>query len=30
MWPGVKIFVTVTVYNLVGEGFRDAFDSRLG
>ena len=26
VWPGVMIFVTVTVYNLVGEGLRDALD----
>jgi len=29
VWPGVMIFVTVTVYNLVGEGLRDALDPRL-
>lgn len=29
IWPGVMIFVTVTVYNLVGEGLRDALDPRL-
>jgi ABC-type dipeptide/oligopeptide/nickel transport system permease subunit len=28
-FPGVMIFVTVTVYNLVGEGLRDALDPRL-
>jgi ABC-type dipeptide/oligopeptide/nickel transport system permease subunit len=28
-WPGVMIFVTVTVYNLAGEGLRDALDPRL-
>ena len=28
-WPGVMIFMTVTVYNLVGEGLRDALDPRL-
>ena len=29
VWPGVMIFITVTVYNLVGEGLRDALDPRL-
>jgi len=29
IWPGVMIFVTVTVYNLVGEGLRDALDPRM-
>jgi len=29
VWPGVMIFVTVTMYNLVGEGLRDALDPRL-
>ena len=28
-WPGFMIFATVTVYNLVGEGLRDALDPRL-
>jgi len=28
-FPGLAIFVTVTVYNLVGEGLRDALDPRL-
>jgi len=28
-FPGAAIFVTVTIYNLVGEGFRDAIDPRL-
>ena len=28
LWPGVMIFVTVTIYNLVGEGLRDAMDPR--
>ena len=28
-WPGVMIFLTVTLYNLVGEGLRDALDPRL-
>jgi peptide/nickel transport system permease protein len=29
VWPGVLIFFAVTVYNLVGEGLRDALDPRL-
>lgn len=29
IFPGLAIFVTVTVYNLVGEGVRDAIDPRL-
>jgi ABC-type dipeptide/oligopeptide/nickel transport system permease subunit len=28
-FPGIMIFMTVTVYNLVGEGLRDALDPRL-
>jgi len=28
-FPGIAIFLTVTSYNLVGEGFRDAADPRL-
>jgi peptide/nickel transport system permease protein len=28
-FPGVAIFLTVTSYNLVGEGLRDASDPRL-
>ena len=28
-FPGVAIFVTVTAFNLVGEGLRDAMDPRL-
>ena len=28
-WPGFMIFLTVTIYNLVGEGLRDALDPRL-
>lgn len=28
-FPGLAIFVTVTAFNLVGEGFRDAMDPRL-
>ena len=29
LFPGFAIFLTVTAYNLVGEGFRDATDPRL-
>lgn len=29
LFPGVAIFVTVTAFNLVGEGLRDAIDPRL-
>lgn len=29
LFPGLAIFITITVYNLVGEGFRDAMDPRL-
>lgn len=29
VFPGLAIFVTVTAYNLVGEGLRDAMDPRL-
>ncbi|HET6226304.1 MAG TPA: ABC transporter permease [Bacteroidia bacterium] len=29
IFPGFAIFVTVTVYNLLGEGLRDALDPRL-
>jgi len=29
IFPGMAIFITVTAYNLVGEGFRDAIDPRL-
>ena len=29
IWPGFMIFATVTIYNLVGEGLRDALDPRL-
>ncbi len=29
IFPGVAIFVTVTAFNLVGEGLRDAMDPRL-
>ena len=28
-WPGFMIFLTVTIYNLVAEGLRDALDPRL-
>jgi peptide/nickel transport system permease protein len=29
VFPGLAIFLTVTSYNLIGEGFRDAADPRL-
>lgn len=29
LFPGLSIFLTVTAYNLVGEGLRDAIDPRL-
>jgi peptide/nickel transport system permease protein len=29
VFPGLAIFITVTVYNLAGEGLRDAIDPRL-
>ncbi len=29
IFPGLAIFITVTAYNLVGEGLRDAIDPRL-
>ena len=29
VYPGAAIFITVTVYNLAGEGLRDATDPRL-
>jgi peptide/nickel transport system permease protein len=29
LFPGLPIFFTVTIYNLVGEGLRDALDPRL-
>jgi ABC-type dipeptide/oligopeptide/nickel transport system permease subunit len=29
LMPGLAIFVTVTAFNLVGEGLRDAIDPRL-
>ena len=29
IFPGLFIFITVTIYNLIGEGLRDALDPRL-
>ena len=29
VFPGLAIFITVTIYNLIGEGLRDAMDPRL-
>ena len=29
LFPGIAIFVTITAYNLVGEGLRDAIDPRM-
>lgn len=29
VFPGLAIFITVTVYNLIGEGMRDALDPKL-
>lgn len=29
VFPGIFIFITVTVYNLIGEGMRDALDPKL-
>jgi peptide/nickel transport system permease protein len=29
IYPGLAIFITVTVYNLIGEGLRDALDPKL-
>jgi peptide/nickel transport system permease protein len=29
IFPGLLIFITITAYNLVGEGLRDALDPRL-
>jgi peptide/nickel transport system permease protein len=29
VYPGIAIFITVTVYNLIGEGLRDALDPKL-
>jgi len=26
LFPGLAIFITVTLYNLIGEGLRDAID----
>ena len=27
--PGVAIFITVTMYNLLGDGLRDALDPKM-
>lgn len=29
MYPGLAIFITITIYNLIGEGLRDALDPKL-
>ena len=29
VFPGAAVFITVTVFNLVGDGLRDAMDPRL-
>jgi peptide/nickel transport system permease protein len=29
VFPGLCIFITVTTYNLIGEGLRDALDPKL-
>lgn len=29
LFPGIAIFITVTVYNLIGEGMRDALDPKM-
>ncbi len=29
IFPGIAIFLTITIYNLIGEGLRDALDPRL-
>jgi peptide/nickel transport system permease protein len=29
LFPGLAIFITITVYNLIGEGLRDALDPKL-
>lgn len=29
VFPGIAIFITITIYNLIGEGLRDALDPRL-
>ena len=29
LFPGIAIFITITVYNLIGEGLRDALDPKL-
>lgn len=29
IFPGIAIFITITIYNLIGEGLRDALDPKL-
>jgi len=29
LFPGLAIFLTITAYNLIGEGLREAIDARL-
>jgi peptide/nickel transport system permease protein len=29
IFPGIAIFITVTIFNLIREGFTDALDPRL-
>jgi peptide/nickel transport system permease protein len=29
LFPGLAIFLTITAFNIIGEGVRDAVDSRL-
>jgi glutathione transport system permease protein len=29
LWPGLVIFLTLTAFNLFGQGLRDAMDPRL-
>jgi peptide/nickel transport system permease protein len=29
LFPGLAIFITITAYNLIGEGLREAIDARL-
>lgn len=29
LFPGIAIFITITIYNLIGEGLRDALDPKL-
>jgi peptide/nickel transport system permease protein len=29
LYPGLAIFITITIYNLIGEGLRDALDPKL-